>query len=68
MVAEGVEEESQLEVLRRLDCDFAQGYLFGAPLWPDRLRAALEGAVEPSRTRNDPALGRGGHSSGVTCR
>jgi EAL domain-containing protein (putative c-di-GMP-specific phosphodiesterase class I) len=46
VVAEGVEEEAQLEVLRRLDCDFAQGYLFGAPLWPDRLRAAME--AEPS--------------------
>ena len=43
VVAEGVEEESQLAVLRRLECDFAQGYLFGAPLWPDGLRAAVEG-------------------------
>ena len=45
VVAEGVEEEAQLEVLKRLDCDFAQGYLFGAPLWPERLRASLPGAL-----------------------
>jgi EAL domain-containing protein (putative c-di-GMP-specific phosphodiesterase class I) len=42
VVAEGVEEEAQLEVLKRLECDFAQGYLFGAPLWPERLRSSLE--------------------------
>jgi EAL domain-containing protein (putative c-di-GMP-specific phosphodiesterase class I) len=42
VVAEGVEEESQLEVLRHLDCDFAQGHLFGMPLWPERLRTSLE--------------------------
>jgi EAL domain-containing protein (putative c-di-GMP-specific phosphodiesterase class I) len=26
VVAEGVEDEAQLEVLRRLGCDFSQGY------------------------------------------
>ena len=30
-VAEGIEEESQLEVLRELGCDFAQGYLLYRP-------------------------------------
>ena len=43
-----VEEDAQLEVLKRLDCDFAQGYLFGAPLWPEQLRTSLPSAlVEP---------------------
>jgi diguanylate cyclase (GGDEF)-like protein/PAS domain S-box-containing protein len=32
VVAEGVESERQLEVLRRLRCDFAQGYLFSRPV------------------------------------
>ena len=51
IVAEGVEEESQLDVLRQLHCDFAQGYLFGAAVWPDRLRASLEsGLLSPERT------------------
>jgi diguanylate cyclase (GGDEF)-like protein/PAS domain S-box-containing protein len=31
-VAEGVENEQQLEVLRRLDCDLAQGYLYSEPV------------------------------------
>jgi EAL domain-containing protein (putative c-di-GMP-specific phosphodiesterase class I) len=32
MVAEGVETPGQLELLRGLGCDAAQGYLFGRPL------------------------------------
>jgi EAL domain-containing protein (putative c-di-GMP-specific phosphodiesterase class I) len=31
-VAEGVENEQQLQVLRKLDCDLAQGYLFSPPI------------------------------------
>jgi diguanylate cyclase (GGDEF)-like protein len=44
VVAEGVEREEHLRVLRELGCDRAQGYLFGPALWPeewqDHLRAA----------------------------
>lgn len=32
VVAEGVETEQQFEVLSRLNCDFAQGYLFSRPV------------------------------------
>ena len=32
VIAEGVEKESQLDVLCKLDCDFAQGYLFSKPV------------------------------------
>ncbi len=32
VTAEGVETMEQLETLRRLDCDFAQGYLFSPPV------------------------------------
>ncbi|MDQ1343559.1 MAG: hypothetical protein QG650_278 [Patescibacteria group bacterium] len=31
VVAEGVENETQFEVLRSIGCDFVQGYLFGKP-------------------------------------
>jgi diguanylate cyclase (GGDEF)-like protein len=32
VTAEGVETAAQLEELRKLDCDFAQGYLFSKPI------------------------------------
>ncbi len=32
VIAEGVETERQLDALGRLDCDFAQGYLFSRPV------------------------------------
>jgi diguanylate cyclase (GGDEF)-like protein len=32
IVAEGVEDEDSVEVLRRLGCDYAQGYYFSQPL------------------------------------
>jgi len=38
--AEGVETQAQLDYLRRLRCDLAQGYLFARPL-PEREFAAL---------------------------
>ena len=31
-VAEGIETEHQLELLRRTDCDMVQGYVFSKPL------------------------------------
>jgi EAL domain-containing protein (putative c-di-GMP-specific phosphodiesterase class I) len=32
VIAEGVETERQLDALARLECDFAQGYLFSRPM------------------------------------
>jgi EAL domain-containing protein (putative c-di-GMP-specific phosphodiesterase class I) len=32
IVAEGIEENAQLEVLRKLGCEYGQGYLFARPL------------------------------------
>ncbi|HAY08612.1 MAG TPA: sensor domain-containing diguanylate cyclase, partial [Thauera sp.] len=32
VVAECIEEEAQLEILRAMGCDFGQGYLFSRPL------------------------------------
>jgi EAL domain-containing protein (putative c-di-GMP-specific phosphodiesterase class I)/GGDEF domain-containing protein len=37
VVAEGVETVEQLEVLRRINCHAAQGYLFSRPLPPEQL-------------------------------
>ena len=35
VLAEGVEEDNQLELLRRWDCDQVQGYLFSKPVYAD---------------------------------
>jgi len=41
VVAEGIERESQLDVLAGMGCHFGQGWLFGAPQPADRFRAGL---------------------------
>ncbi|HEX6550774.1 MAG TPA: EAL domain-containing protein [Gammaproteobacteria bacterium] len=44
VVAEGVETEQQLEMLRELGCEYAQGYLFSPPVSGDRAEAFLPDA------------------------
>ena len=50
VVAEGVEEENDAEMLRVLGCDAAQGWLFGRPM-PEAGAAALAAAMPPVRKR-----------------
>ncbi|WP_159350301.1 EAL domain-containing protein [Roseomonas harenae] len=51
VIAEGVETEAQAEMLRRLGCDYAQGWLYGHPVpaeeVPALLRARGEEAHDP---------------------
>jgi EAL domain-containing protein (putative c-di-GMP-specific phosphodiesterase class I) len=50
VIAEGVETEQQLELLRQGGCDSAQGYLFSRPLPPDELvRWLSEYQARPNR-------------------
>ena len=46
ITAEGVETKEQAEVLRSLDCDLVQGFLFGRPLDQDALAALLSARVQ----------------------
>ena len=34
-IAEGVEDSNQLEILKVLECDEIQGYIFGRPVPPE---------------------------------
>ena len=41
VVAEGVEDEQQLSILRRYDCEMLQGFLYSRPINADRFEKLL---------------------------
>ncbi|CAB3802982.1 putative bifunctional diguanylate cyclase/phosphodiesterase [Pararobbsia alpina] len=41
VIAEGVEQEEQLDILREVKCDYVQGFLLGRPETPDCFSARL---------------------------
>jgi len=41
VLAEGVETETQLDTLRALECEFAQGYLFSRPVSAEDIHPLL---------------------------
>ncbi|MGQ0523805.1 MAG: EAL domain-containing protein [Betaproteobacteria bacterium] len=45
VVAEGVENEEQVKLLRLLRCDEAQGYFYHRPLPPEKMEALLASAA-----------------------
>jgi EAL domain-containing protein (putative c-di-GMP-specific phosphodiesterase class I) len=55
VIAEGVETQRQLEILRGLGCTQMQGYLFSKPMPPDQMARWVEEVILP---RNAPWLGR----------
>ncbi len=59
VVAEGVERESEMQVLAELGVDYLQGYLFGRPSAEPPL--SLEGLAFGTLTGEQRALGRQGH-------
>ncbi|MBO4217266.1 MAG: EAL domain-containing protein [Clostridia bacterium] len=49
VVAEGVETEGQLELLRNADCDLVQGYYFSRPLPPEEFEKLIQKEIETER-------------------
>jgi EAL domain-containing protein (putative c-di-GMP-specific phosphodiesterase class I) len=49
-IAEGIESEGQLNELRAVGCDFAQGFLFARPAAADQVTGMLAGAVAERRS------------------
>jgi EAL domain-containing protein (putative c-di-GMP-specific phosphodiesterase class I) len=57
VVAEGVETEEQLAVLRECACPAAQGFLFAKPLQPAAfVEFALRNALRADRDGSSPIL------------
>jgi diguanylate cyclase (GGDEF)-like protein len=54
VVAEGIEQEGQYQELRRLDCDFAQGFFFSRGQPADVITRLLRIAAAPSRPAFEP--------------
>jgi diguanylate cyclase (GGDEF)-like protein/PAS domain S-box-containing protein len=63
VVAEGVENEEQLEFLRRNDCDEAQGFFLAEPLSVDAFRQLL--AASSGGSTADPGCRQTGAGAGL---
>jgi predicted signal transduction protein with EAL and GGDEF domain len=68
VVAEGVETLSQLTQLRKLNCQYGQGYLFSRPVaaesvtdWISRMPQWQIDLFPALMTRNDPRAAHQGH-------
>jgi len=62
VVAEGVETEDQVEMLKRVSCKLAQGYLFSKPVAPHTVESLLEcnrGRAAPLLRAKAPASSTG---------
>ena len=57
VVAEGVENLRQMEVLHRLGCSMMQGYLFSRPLPPEEIERWLQQTVRPRKAPWMDAVG-----------
>ena len=51
VVAEGVENKEQLEILKEKGCDLIQGYVYSKPLMPEKLQERLENEAKLEENR-----------------
>ncbi len=51
-IAEGVETTEQVQVLKSLNCEYAQGYLYAKPLSAQAIELMLEDKFSPSKTKD----------------
>jgi len=56
VLAEGVEESGQQEILSRLGCSYSQGYLYSKPLTAEAFPAFLASAAAPRTEPSRPEL------------
>ena len=49
VIAEGVETEAQLQLLKDLNCEMVQGFYFAPPLPPDELEKSILGRFQPEK-------------------
>ena len=70
VIADGVEKREQLDYLKVLGCEFAQGFHVSAPLSAEEARAMLESGVAPlsSAARSARAVALGGDVVAVEAR
>ncbi len=57
IVAEGIEQESQLERMLELGCELGQGFLFARPMPGEAIAKALAGPIVERQSPGQPAVG-----------
>jgi diguanylate cyclase (GGDEF)-like protein len=70
VVAEGIEDEATLDLLRQLQCDLAQGYFISRPVLADKVFPALDGqelapSLTPTASASTSGQTAGGESQGA---
>jgi EAL domain-containing protein (putative c-di-GMP-specific phosphodiesterase class I) len=51
VIAEGVEKQDQVGLLRLKGCDFVQGYIFAKPMEPERVASFIAGFNPTARNK-----------------
>ena len=59
VIAEGIENMYQLEILREVGCDYIQGYLWGRPMTPEEAGILVAGEKSAHDKRIEVQTERG---------